>query len=129
MSPPNGRSGPGRPPLRQSDVDSHPQRTHELSLFDDSGAARRDAGAELAEDAVHTSWRLAAEAAITDLARAGDFTSDDLHTLVGPPPGHASAVGAVILAAARRKEIVPVGFQITSRPEGHARPVRVWRAA
>ncbi len=101
------------------------------TLLDDlDGRQRRDAGAHLAEQSAHTSWRLAAEHTIGQLAAAGfDFTADDVTGVVGAAPGHKSALGALFLAAARRGEIVPVGYRQSGRVEARARALRVWRGA
>lgn len=102
------------------------------TLFDAAGQARaaRDAGAQAAADSVHTSWRLAAEAAIRRLAAGGKtFTADDIDALVGRPPGHANAVGGLIIGAAKRGLIVPAGYQQSRRPAANARVIRVWRGA
>ncbi len=103
---------------------------NELSFDDyvEAGRSRRDAGARLAENSVHTSWRLAAEEAIRRLAATGRlFTSDDLHDAVGDPPGHVNSIGSLFLTAARRGEIVADGYRTSARAEAHARPVRLWR--
>ncbi len=90
--------------------------------------AERDAGAQLADDASHPWWRAAAKEAIADLAASGrPFTSDDIHARVGAEPSRRAGLGALLLAAARRGEIVPVGFRQSERREAHARNVRVWQ--
>lgn len=92
--------------------------------------AARDRGAKLAENSVHTGWRLAAEATIRRLAARGVvFTSDDVCQIAGRPPGHANAVGGLFIAASRRGEIQPAGYRPSQRPEAHARILRCWRGA
>lgn len=102
------------------------------TLFDAAAEARaaRDAGAQAAANSVHTSWRLAAEAAIRRLAASGkNFTSDDIDAIVGRPPGHANSVGGLIIGAAKRGLIEPAGYAQSKRPAANARAIRVWRAA
>lgn len=103
----------------------------EPSLLDElDGRQRRDAGAALAGDSVHTSWRLAAEHTIGQLAAAGfNFCADDVTGVVGAAPGHRNALGGLLLAAARRGDIVPVGYRQSGRVEARARALRVWRGA
>ncbi len=92
--------------------------------------AARDRGAKLAENSVHTGWRLAAEAAIASLAASGRlFTAEDVRDRVGSPPGHHNALGGLFIAAARRREIVAGGYQPSTRTEAHARILRCWRGA
>jgi len=88
----------------------------------------RDTGANLAENSLHTSWRVAAERVIRRLASSGrEFSSDDLHDALGDPPGHRSSIGSLFLTAAKRGEIVAVGYRQSSRPEANARAIRTWQ--
>ena len=90
--------------------------------------AERDAGAKNALLSAHTSWRIAAEAVLEELAKSGiEFTADDVRARVGRPPGHDNALGGLFIGAAKREEIVAVGFRVSTRREAHARPIRVWR--
>ena len=62
-----------------------------------------DAVAQLVADSLHMAWLLSAESAIAELAWARPaFTADDVHELVGSPPGHGNAVGGPFISAARR---------------------------
>lgn len=104
----------------------HSADLRQADLFD--AGQRRDDGAAAAVNAVHTTWRVGAEAALKRLIYSGrPFTADDLHELVPEPPGHHNAVGGLFIGAARRGEIEAVGYRQSDRPEAHRRPVRVWR--
>lgn len=104
--------------------------TAQQQLLDDEGRVRADLGANAARNAVHSSWRIAAEATILRLAASGRaFTSEDVRAEVGVMTGRASALGAVIRAAAQAGRIVAVGYQPATRPDAHARVLRVWRGA
>jgi hypothetical protein len=103
-----------------------PTRRRPTRTVDDGGAAR-DLGADRAANSVHTSWRLAAEAAIGRLAATGRvFDAEDVRDRVGGPPGHHNALGGVFIAAARRGQIRPVGYRASGRREAHRRPIREW---
>lgn len=103
----------------------------QLSLEDGlaEGRRRRDRGMRDAEAATWTGWRLVAERWLRHLAATGDpFTAEDLRELAGDPLGSSdNSMGALIAAAARRGEIVPVGFVQATRPEAHARVIRQWK--
>lgn len=76
-------------------------------------------------------WAEQAKTAIRDLASTGhEFTADDVIRSIGLP-SHGinanNAVGAAVSAAARRKEIVRVGFTTASRASSHGRVLSVWR--
>lgn len=128
MSPPT-RSGPvGTGPQMSLPLTSVPDSRQRTARTTAEARAARDVGAQMAADSAHTSWRLAAEAAIRRLAGAGGlFTADDVHNAVGGPPGHVNAVGGLMIGAAKRGIIVADGYRQSSRPEAHARAVRTWR--
>ena len=103
------------------------------SLFDEGaeeGRRRRDEGVRVAAAAAHTGWKLYAERLLSELiAEGGEFTSDDLRARTGEPLGtNPSVFGALIQGAVKRGEIVQVGWATSTRPQAHARPVRVWTA-
>lgn len=102
----------------------------EQQLLEADGRVRADIGAEAARLGVHTSWRVAAEAAITDLAASGgEFDAEDVRERCGAMLGKESALGGCFRAAARTGLIVAVGFREARRPEAHGRILRVWRGA
>ena len=103
------------------------------SLFDvgaEEGRRRRDEGVKVAAAAAHTGWKLYAERLLQELiAEGGTFTSDDLRARTGEPLGTSPTIfGALIQGAVKRGEIVQVGWATSTRPEAHARPVRIWTA-
>lgn len=86
-----------------------------------------------AEVAVHRSTFLEhAEVALAELIRERcEFTADALRERVPPEvqPHHPNVLPAIIQAAARRGEIVPVRWEPSTRPSRHASVNRVWIAA
>lgn len=74
--------------------------------------------------------RRAQRALLAVLLEHGTATADDVRELVELPPGiDPKCFGAAPGALARRGIIAADGFAKTARPEGHARPVTVWRLA
>jgi hypothetical protein len=83
----------------------------------------------MVEALAHTSnmYKEEAHGAILLLARrGGEFTVEDLRDLVGDPPNHPAAMGAIINGALRSKMIKSVGFAKAKRRSSHARYVRVF---
>jgi hypothetical protein len=96
-----------------------------------TGEALRDEGVDQALNAADTRARLAGEDAIRRLAElGGPFTAEDVRELVGAPLGaRPNLLPALFRQAARRGEIVAVGYRPASRPEARQRVLRVWRGA
>lgn len=62
------------------------------------------------------------------LVNGGRATIDDVRAVVPTPPGKNPTIfGGVFRALCMAGLIAHDGFACTKRPEGHARPVRVWR--
>ena len=98
-----------------------------FSTLGDEGLRRRDDGMRTTEHAAHPGVRVAIDQAISEFAATGEpFTSDDVRTKA-QPFGSPNLLGARINAAARRGEIVRVGFVQTVRPEAHGRHVSQWQ--
>lgn len=98
------------------------------TLLDDDGRARAELGSKAALHAVHTTYRIAVEGAIADLAASGlEFDVETVRDRVGPPPGHANALGGAFQAAARRGVIRCTGYRPAGRPDAHRRVLRVWQ--
>ena len=95
----------------------------------EEGRRRRDDGVAAVRAATATGWRLHVDQAITDLAAAGVlFTAEDVRELAGDPLGSSpNALGGAIHAAARAGLIQAVGYRQATRPEAHARVLRVWQ--
>jgi hypothetical protein len=66
---------------------------------------------------------------VRELAATGvEFTAETVRERIGHPlASHPNALGALLGSAARRGEIVAVGFVQATRPEAHARILRSWR--
>lgn len=93
-----------------------------------TGAARRDAGAEQADENTPDSWKAACDRAIALLAaKPAPFTAEAVRALVGAPPHHPNAMGSRFLAAARAGLITRVGYAPSARPTLHAHPIAVWQ--
>lgn len=54
------------------------------------------------------------------------FTADDLVADLGKPEGSVNQIGARLRTWAIAERIDPVGFDEATRPESHARVLRVW---
>jgi hypothetical protein len=107
----------------------------DATLFDLPAAHRaRAAGQERAAAAEGAwSWGMRAHDVIAELARSGaEFTVDDLTSRIGLPSAGTNAnnaVGAVFSSAAKRGEIVRVGYRPSRRVVGHGRVVAIWTGA
>jgi hypothetical protein len=102
--------------------------TGEQELFDQDGRVLADAGMAVAENALDSRWRVAAQLEISRLAASGmPFSADDLRDRVGDPIGSPSGIGSLFRAASKAKEIVPCGWVESRRPAAHSRPLRLWR--
>jgi hypothetical protein len=95
------------------------------------GHARRDAGMATALEAVQPAWRDYADDVLDALIASGRrWTSDDVRRLVGEPyaTGSARALGGLIRARAQRGEIAHIGWSISTQPQRHMAPARIWQA-
>lgn len=94
------------------------------------GVEARDKGVARVTSNTPDWWKDAADGAITYFAQTHlPFTADDVRSLVGDPPNHPSALSARFAAAAKSGLIVEVGSAKSTRAEGHARRLLVWRGA
>ncbi len=55
------------------------------------------------------------------------FTSDDVLALVGLPPNHLNAVGALMSGLAKSKSVVMVGHVQSKRESRHAAWIKTWK--
>jgi hypothetical protein len=97
------------------------------------GRQRRDEGMEAAGStvpgAIASAWRTAAQDALKRLVATGRaFSADDLVEIAGEPP-RPNMLGPLFAQAARRDEIVAVGYTQGKRPSAHARVQRTWLGA
>jgi hypothetical protein len=79
---------------------------------------------------LHTdaSYKEAFDEAVWSLAREGrEFTSEDVTAIVGMPPNHPNAVGALTRASAVRYGCEKVGRAKARRSNQHATEIAVWR--
>lgn len=90
--------------------------------------ARRDRGAGRADHAGHPWVRVQLQHHLDELIASGQpFTADTLRERAGDPIGDPNLIGALILAASRAGRIERVGYRESTRPEAHARVLRLWR--
>jgi len=69
-------------------------------------------------------------ALLARLLEVGTATADDVRSVVELPPGvNPTCFGSVPSPLAQAGVIYRAGYRETTRPEGHARPVTVWRLA
>jgi len=75
-------------------------------------------------------WRDHALAAVRKAAELHpELTVDDVHPHLSMPCLEPRALGGVMRVAARRRWIVSSGgWRVSTRPETHRRPLRVWRS-
>ena len=94
----------------------------------DEGRARRDDGVARADRLADAGWKAEADRIIGELAATGrDFCADDLHDAGLSTAINSSAVGGRLLAAARARIIVKVGYTTSTRPGRRAGATAVWR--
>ena len=106
------------------------------TLFDPppSGIELRDQAIAQVHHNADPAWKAAALDAVEMLHRLRlEFTSDDVWLFMEerhmPLPHERRALGAIMVAAARRGWIEPSDRHVASeRPEAHARPIRIWRS-
>lgn len=97
--------------------------THQMTL----GEALKEIGTTRADLAADKVWKHLADAAIDQLAAAGQpFTADDVRALGVPDPSSPKAWGARMLSAAKGGRIRRIGYTPSRRPSVHAHPVAVW---
>lgn len=105
------------------DVHADGAVTHSVEI---TGASLRDKGAELALANATELWLRRIDVALSKIG--GDFTSEDLRFLAGPPPGHPNALPAVILNLTKAGQIVWTGkLRPSKRKSSHAAMLKVWR--
>ena len=95
---------------------------------------RNKAITQVATNTDPTWWNKAIETVIAVARTSFDFTTDDiweqLKTSPLPTPHEPRALGAVMIAVQRCGIITATEkYRQSTRPECHARPIRVWQAA
>lgn len=74
-------------------------------------------------------WWDRAGAWLNQQPRGYRFTADDLVAALGKPEGSVNQIGARLRSWAVADRIDPVGYDEATRPESHARILRVWEVA
>lgn len=88
----------------------------------------RDRGLALVEDASGDWSRRVVDQAIRAAAQTlQTFSANDVRELL--PAERSGLIGARFLAAAKRGEIVRIGYVPASHAAGHGRPIALWTAA
>jgi len=117
----------------------HPWAPQQGDLFADP--APQPTGPQLRDEAIarvdanaHQRWKVAAMEAVQAVAAMRDtFTTDDVWAVLGGfdvSTHELRAMGAVMQTAKKRGLIRATSdFRMSTRPECHARPVRVWVGA
>lgn len=122
--PPKTRSSKGKGAQRLLDLaDQVPPRQTAMT-----GQQAKSEGIAQAESGTDPAWAQRFDARVRELAATGrKFTSEDVTSVVGLPPGHPSAVGARMNASARRGLIEKVGVGTAGRENQHAAMLTEWR--
>lgn len=71
-------------------------------------------------------WWAEADAWVGTLPTGAQFTADDLTAVCGKPEGSANQIGARITTWRRFGIITAAGITQATRPQSHARLMRVW---
>lgn len=94
----------------------------------------RDLAIAQVEANADVAWRNEAAQSVEYMATQVDaygdpvvFTVDDLHPLVGDPPGEKRAWGAVMRNARKDGVVVACGYVESKRAAGHCHPIMSWR--
>lgn len=92
-----------------------------------TGEELRDDGANKVTGNSPNEWVALCDAIIRQLARSGEeFTAEEVRMWCGNPPRQ-NAIGARFLAATKARIITRTGYRNATRPEAHARVLRVYR--
>jgi hypothetical protein len=94
-----------------------------------TGEDLRDEGTARVSTNAPEEWVALCDAIIRQLARSGEeFTAEEVRIWTGNPP-HPNALGARFLVASKANLIRRVGYRNATRPEAHARVLRVYQGA
>ncbi len=95
-----------------------------------SGYTLKEKGCSKVIDNTPDDWKDAALAIIKAMASSGmTFHAEDVRGLVGDPPNHPNAFGAVFNAAAKTGLIIRIGDVIAKRDNAHARRISLYKGA
>jgi hypothetical protein len=95
-----------------------------------SGYTLKEKGCSKVMDNTPDDWKDAALAIIKAMASSGmTFHAEDVRGLVGDPPNHPNAFGAVFNAAAKTGLIIRIGDVMAKRDNAHARRISLYKGA
>jgi hypothetical protein len=93
----------------------------------ETGIDLKEAGIRTVTSNTPEGYREAFDRVLDELASTGlEFTSEDVTSVVGQPPNHPNAVGAMINGAAKRGVIRKCGYRQAKRPNQHATVIAIW---
>lgn len=79
-------------------------------------------------DSLRREWIDHAASQILHLFRGKEFSSDDVHEIIGDPPER-NWMGACIAQLRNKGKITHIRYKTSARREANCRPVSVWRVA
>ncbi len=95
-----------------------------------SGYTLKEKGCSKVIDNTPDDWKDAALAIIKAMASSGmTFHAEDVRGLVGDPPNHPNAFGAVFNVAAKTGLIIRIGDVMAKRDNAHARRISLYKGA
>ncbi len=95
-----------------------------------SGYTLKEKGCSKVMDNTPDDWKEAALAIIKAMASSGmTFHAEDVRGLVGDPPNHPNAFGAVFNVAAKTGLIIRIGDVMAKRDNAHARRISLYKGA
>jgi hypothetical protein len=95
-----------------------------------SGYTLKEKGCSKVIDNTPDDWKDAALAIIKAMASSGmTFHAEDVRGLVGDPPNHPNAFGALFNAATKTGLIIRIGDVIAKRDNAHARRISLYKGA
>jgi hypothetical protein len=91
-----------------------------------TGQELKDAGCALVLEHTPERWVAEFEAQATALLRAnGSFTAEEVVTLIGQPPNHTNAIGAVCRTFVKRNGLTG-SYEPARSPSAHGRIITRW---
>jgi hypothetical protein len=95
-----------------------------------SGYTLKEKGCSKVIDNTPDDWKDAALAIIKAMASSGmTFHAEDVRGLVGDPPNHPNAFGAIFNVAAKTGLIIRIGDVMAKRDNAHARRISLYKGA
>jgi hypothetical protein len=95
-----------------------------------SGYTLKEKGCSKVMDNTPDDWKEAALAIIKAMASSGmTFHAEDVRGLVGDPPNHPNAFGAIFNVAAKTGLIIRIGDVMAKRDNAHARRISLYKGA